>query len=108
MSKWVSQVDRKPKLQKPVPETWQREWLQAQRISEFGNEVGLKFLWPRQDVGRYRNFGLGAGKRVWYHPTVFPQVLEAKRHHFLRFLGDEDYLATLERLNQRSGIGLLR
>ena len=36
---------------------------------------------------------------------MFPQVLDAKRHHLLRFLGDEDHLATFERLNQRSGVG---
>ena len=31
---------------------------------------------------------------------MFPRVLEAKRHHFLGFLGDEDHLTTMERLNQ--------
>ena len=70
--------------------------LSKNQTYEFGNEL--------PNVGWYRNFGLGAGKRVWNHTTMFPQVLEAKRHHFLRFLGDEDHLATLERLNQRSGI----
>ena len=56
-------------------------------------------------MGRYGNFCKGAGKRVWSHTTMFPRVLETKRHHFLGFLGDEDHLTTMERLNQRSGSG---